>query len=350
MPIALPLEIEEPSGGTVNYQIAHLAEDAYVGPELALGWEQGNAAAMSFFCNWDDLDAFIPAILGENEASEETGVDGRWYRHLPHQYPTFFTQNLYASRIISLKGIPGPNPDFDPTQAEDTTNFKNYPRVNSEGRVEYLQALVTVQYEPALWPMTEDEDVPNLSSGGGEAVYAEWERFVTVRKNPRLEWFEVPGGHLYWVESPEKTGDGRSSLPHNFFNVREETTDYLITLHRIPSPITSPQTFIGNVNQYASFMTGHPQVPSGGFDAQTMLLTGMQEHIFAVAHTDIKYYTYEFLFSFKSNGWNKTRWARIDLTPPTFDYTSFTLDGKAPTSTNVIYRAADMRLLFLPGA
>jgi hypothetical protein len=359
MPFALRYQIEEPSGGTVDYDFAHLDGGSYAGPQISLGWEVGNAATQTYWCRWSDLDAFMFAVIGQNDVDTEAGGRGRWLRHLPHKFPFSSLSNLYASRITSVVGIPGPNPDFDPTDTEDAVNFSDYPQIDADGKIQFLYAGVTVQYEPSPWPMlTDAQIVQNQPPSGGKIdgvaapsqEFEEWQRFVTVRKVPRLEWFQVQAGTLFWVDTPVKAGDSRDPLPHNFINLREETIDYIVTVYRLPSPIKSPQDYIGYINAYSEFLKGHPQVPTDGFDHSTMLLTGIQEHIYPVAFTSVQYYQYDLMFSFKVNGWNKTRRIRPSDTPPTFNFNSFTIDGGTPSSTNVVYRPADVRRLFLPGA
>lgn len=345
MNLELPFEIEEPSGGTVPYQVAHINEDTYAGPEISLGYEQGNSASQTYWCNWDDLDAFTFAILGLTEEDTESS-QAQWRRWLPHKYIVPAFGNFYASNITGVKGIPGPNPNYNP--GTDDPDQAYLPQFDGT-ELRFRWAAVTVQYTPTPWPMLTDEQI-GTDERNGVDVAAEWRRFVTIRKMPRFEFQDIAhqAGLCFWVNTPPN--GATNAVPGTAVKVRSESTDYVVTLHRLSRPITFPSSYMGYTNLYDGFLDGHPQAPAGGFDEDTMQLTGVQEYIFPVAFTDILYYSYDFLFLHKPNTHHRV--PRPDLSPPTFDYTDFTLDGNAIVAgddSNRLIKMIDMRYLFLPG-
>jgi hypothetical protein len=216
MAINLNLEIEAPDAGLIPYSIAHLIDKSYAGPDLAMSWEQGGSASLTFFCYWEDLEDFITAILGDCRVE-----DGRYTRWVPHQFPTPFFPNLWASKVTRIVGIPGPDPEWSYDATLDTTASRNapaadhprshYPKMDDNGHLSYLYAAVTVQYESVIFPIKSDEQTPSTK---------EWLRFTSIQKVPRLEFLNIQGRVLYWIDDPEaKNIDAARRCPTTFLYV-----------------------------------------------------------------------------------------------------------------------------------
>ncbi len=331
--INLDLTIEAPDGSDISYGIAHLSNGSYAGVNVSGSWDTPGAASLTYWCDWDDVENFIFAMIGLNEVIEE-GANTRYSRFLPHQYPVSFAKNLWGTRISNVRGIPG-----EYTNSSGTVI--HYP-IFENGKIKYRYAEVTVEYESVLWEMLSDADTP---------YDQEWMRFTTVQKTPRLDYIQAQVGSFYWIDSPEVSR--QTALPHPL-PLREESMDYIVTFHRCPEPFLNPFDYVGYANSFDQFLAGHPQVPADGFDAQTMQLVGMGEIIRPVAFTDVIYYDYQYFFKNQPNGFNKIR----KVTPTTFNYTAFSLDGLTPSAPTIgspttgnatrAIKLQDLSLLFLP--
>lgn len=319
--IYLDQTIEAPDGTDLSYGIAHLHEGQYASIDLACSWDYSASANITYWCYWADLLSFINTMLGTNEVIEEGGTK-RYSRFLPHRFPGTL-QNLWASRILSIKGIAGEE-DVDGT-------LVRYPRFSTDG-ISFYYAAVTVQYEPSPWPMKTDTEVEPDE---------EWNRFTTIQKTPRLDYITYPANTFRFVGLD-------AAVPHGL-PLREQSVDYLVTFHRVPEAFFNPADYIGYANSSAGFLAGHPQVPTAGFAANTMQLMGVQEIIKPVAFTDDVLYDFQYFFQYRPNGFNKIRFANTNA--KTFNYTEFSLDGIVPVSNAT--RAVpliDMALLFQPNA
>lgn len=321
--ILLDQTIESPDGSDISYGIAHLHEGSYAGVNVSASWEQPGSSSLTYWCDWDDLDQFILAMVGNNTVENVGGIN-RYSRFLPHAYPCRFTKNMWGSRIANVKGIPGERT----VEGEVIT----YPRFYQD-RLEYRYAAVTVEYESVLYQVLTDEQTPYTK---------EWMRFTTIQKAPRLDYIQANVGTFYWIDSPEVTR--QSALPHPI-PLREESMDYIVTFHRCPEPFLNPFDYIGYANSAAGFLDGNPQVEAGGFEIQTMQLMGMGEVIKPVGFSDILNYDYQFFFKNQPNGFNKVR----RVTSTSFDYTAFSLDGLTPTTNATrAVKLQDLAALFLP--
>ena len=321
--IYLDQSIEAPDGSDIAYGIAHLHEGSYAGVDVTGSWEQSGSASLTYWCAWSDVEQFIKAMIGENTVADEGGTN-RYSRFLPHAYPVNFAYNLWGSRISNVKGIPG----------DDTVDgvTVHYPRFNNNN-IEYRYAAVTVEYESVPWPMLTDEQTP---------YNKEWMRFTTIQKTPRLDYIQAAVGTFYWIDSPEVAR--QSALPHPI-PLREESMDYIVTFHRCPEPFLNPFDYIGYANSVGSFLAGHPQVESAGFAINEMQLMGVGEIIKPVAFTEDLLYDYQFYFKNQPNGFNKVR----RITPTSFDYAAFSLDGLTPvTNATRAIKTTDLAALFLP--
>lgn len=303
MAIPLDLTIDSPDGGApISYAFLHLKDGGYAGVSVSASWEQGSVGTAVYVCLWSDLSNFILAMVGNNTVIPD-GSDTRYSRTLPHRYPISALPNLYGTKIIDVKGVPG-----EVVESDGTTTI--YPKINSDG-IQYRYAEVTVQYEPVPYPLKTDTEV---------AATQEWKRFTSIRKAPRLEFLNTKIAQFKWVsdQNPVDTG----------IFLREQSVDYIVTFHRVPEPFFNPADFIGYANVYDGFLAGHPQVPTAGFLAQTMCLMGVEEIIKAVAFTDILLYDYVFYFKYMPNGFHKTR----RITASSFDYAEFSLTGATPAA------------------
>lgn len=324
--IYLDQSIEAPNGSDIAYGIAHLHEGSYAGVNVTGSWEQSGSASLTYWCAWSDVGQFIKAMIGENTVADEGGTN-RYSRFLPHAYPVNFAYNLWGSRISNVKGIPG----------DDTVDgvAVHYPQFNNNN-IEYRYAAVTVEYESVPWPMLTDEQTP---------YNKEWMRFTTIQKTPRLEYIQARLGVFRWVETPPNPDLAKRPPMDSPIPLREQSIDYIVTLHRVPEPFLNPFDYIGYANSNALFLAGHPQVEENGFDINQMQLMGVGEVIKPVAFTDILLYDYQYYFQARPNGFNKVRWIR----PTSVDYTEFSLDGKVPTSNDTrAVPLTDLAALFLP--
>jgi hypothetical protein len=356
MPLNLNLTIENPYGGEdLSYAIAHLIDKSYAGPEIAMSWEQSAQASLTFFCNWTDLGDFIVAMLGDCVVEAE-GENRRYVRHLPHRFPAVAFPNLWATRVTRIVGLPGRDPDWEYDSSEDTdatayaptADFSraHLPQLPLGSNLVYRYAAVTVQYEAMPFEIKKDSAVP---------YDKEWLRFTTIQKVPRLEFINIQGRILYWIDTPEANDIKKASgLPHNI-PLRDESIDYVVTLHRIPEPFFNPQSYVGFVNSENDFLAGHPQIEAEGsevgLEKETMLLVGISERIIPVAWTKKNYYDFSYYFTYKPNTHNKARRINDKVEPPTFAYNGFSLDGKTPSSNDTrVFKSTTMSSLFLPNS
>lgn len=320
--IALDYEIEVPNGGTVSFGIAHLHEGGYAGVSSSCSWDQGSIATITYWCYWSDLNQFIKAIVGDNDVVPE-GAGNRYSRFLPHRYPISALPNLYGTKIVDIKGIPG----------ESTENdiITTYPRFSNDG-LSYRYAAVVAQYEPLPFPLLNDNQTP---------WDEEWRRFTSITKAPRLEFLNTKIAAYKWLsdQTPLDTG----------IFIREQSVDYIVTHHRVPEAFFNPASYIGYANLEDGFLAGHPQVPTAGFSANTMCLMGVQEVVKAVAFTDNLLYDYIYFFKYQPNGFHKTK----RITAASFDYAEFSLDGTTPAAGTAgngkrLVPLTDLAVLFQP--
>lgn len=340
MAIALDLTIQSPtSGNDISFGIAHLHENNYAGPEITCSWDYAASATLTYWCLWADLHDFIEAMLGRNTVDFDNNGNRRYLRSLPHKYPTLagVLPNLWASKIISIRGLPGRD---DQTTANQTSVI--YPRMEDGSYIVYYYAAITVQYEPSPWPMKSDAEVP---------FNEEWKRFTTIQKTPRLDFITTQNGMFRWVDRPVDPDFAKREILSVPPALREQCVDYIVTFHRCPEAFYNPADFIGFANNSDGFLAGHPQAPTLGFQENTMCLMGMQEVIKAVAFTDTVLYDFHYFFQHRPNGWDKVRRAKPKDKPPTYDYHEFSLDGGIPVdnSTRAV-PLTDLSVLFQPNA
>lgn len=329
MAITLDLEMNTPDGSLVSYGIAHLNDNSYAGVDISLSWEQSASTPLTYWCNWDDLEQFTKALTGDIEVVVDGGVS-RYRRFLPHRLPVNAFKNMWCTGITSIKGIPGNDTDAATTRL---------PQYTASLGLRYRYAAVTAKYEPLPYPVLPDSEVD---------YDKEWQRFTTVQRTPRLEFIQIAAGTFYWIDSPEVAR--QTSLPHNV-PFREQSVDYVVTFHRTPEAFFDPSDYIGYTNNADGFLAGHPQVYTSGFPKDTMLLLGVNEIILPTLFREEPYYSFQYLFQERKNTHNKVRRLRTDLTPPTFDYTGFSLDGLTPSSNSTrVFKQANMGALFLPNA
>lgn len=345
-------ELDDPRLGTpIPYCPYHQVEDSYAGPVLQLGYETGSNATMTYITPWQYMPRFCQLMLGDNYVDSDD-TQNRLYRIPPHTLPIYsstdevgavdmFT-NFYATHIVQVAGIPGPDPYY-PTSGTKVRR-PTFGAVDGDESLgvglKYAYAKVTVQYSPLPYIVDTEENVE---------WNKEWKRFVTVQRTPRVELLGIMNNQLKWV--PDKQG-----VPHAT-PTRDESIDYVVTWHRVPFVISDYDQFIGYANDADNFLEGHPQVPSSGFTKDQMLLVGVQETLipqpWSLGDTTLLF-NYAFFFQFKSNGHNKGLRITNPGTPTaSVAYNAFSLTGTAPAdgvggnATRAIKHAV-MANLFLP--
>lgn len=350
---ALTLTLEDDRYGlSIPYAPHHLVEDGYAGPSGNLGYETGSNVSATYVVPWKYLKRFCQLMLGDNYSE-----DNRLNRILPHYYNGVFDDgyfgNLWATSIQSIKGIPGPDPYISDLSGDPVTR-PSYPTDYEDTAyqgVYYAYASVTVGYSPLPYMLRNDEDTPSNK---------EWLRYTTVQRTPKVEFLQVQGGSYYWVDSPVAS----SPVPVPFpLPIRDQSTDYVVTWHRVPFCITDFDAFIGYANSVDEFLKGHPQCPTNGFDKDRMLLVGVQETL--IPHpwdknyiqidddgddwTSEQLYTYSFFFQDKFNGHNKAL-RRVPSGAPsgvTLVYNEYSMTGATATgNTNRVIKHANMANLF----
>lgn len=352
-------------GGTIPYCPYHLVEDGYAGPTGNLGLESGSSFLMTYICPWKNHPRFCKILLGLNYLGDEVTVQdeegsgssqiNRLSRTPPHKLPidgqdqAFGYGNFYATEIVSITGIAGPDPYEYVTGSSgpkiSRPTFGTVDNDNSYGNgLKYAYAKVTVRYQPLPYPALEDEHTP---------WDEEWIRFTTVQRTPRVELIQVQAGTLKWIDSPVKAQP--EIVPHAM-PIRDQSVDYVVTWHRVPFVIKDFESFIGYANSNTDFLIGHPQVPATGFAIDRMLLVGVQEILIPQPWSSdelLQLYTYSFFFQDRFNGhnWALRRQGAGDAT--TFDYYGFSFTGAEPTAglagnSQRAIKHRDMSRLFYP--
>lgn len=324
--ILLDHTIEAPDGSDISFGYAHFHEGGYAGVNVSGSWDQAGSGSLTYWCEWEDLDQFIYCMIGQNTV-EDDGVNTRYSRFLPHKYPIRCAKNLWGTRISNIKGIPG--------EGTADGEIVQYPII-SEGLIEYRYAAVTVEYESCLWTMQTDEQTP---------YDKEWQRFTTVVKTPRLDYIQTRLGIFHWIEAPPKPDLKDRPAMDSPLPLREQSVDYIVTLHRCPEPFRNPLDYIGYANSNAQFLAGQFQLDDEGFDINTIQLMGVGETIKPVAFTEDILYDHHLYFQYRPNGFDKVRWIR----PTSVAYNAFSLDGLVPTTNATrAVPTADLAALFLP--
>lgn len=353
MALELPLTIESPDGTEVNYQISYMAANTVTVPRLEIGYD-ASTADVTYWCRGDQLDQFLFSMLGQDNVDTEPdakypGISERLFRYLPQQLPIYnMNGNMWASKAVNIQGIPGKRIDYDEWNGtgeriyveNDEFEPLEYPIYNgARNDIEYAYYEVTIKFEPVPYPVLTDEETPRTQ---------EWLRFTSIRRTPRLEYLNVQGNIMFWIDSPVKSSP--EPLPHNV-PIRDQSIDYIVTWHRLPFPITDFPSYAGYANSLDGFLDGHPQAPIGGFSKERMLLVGVTENIKPIWYTQNHYYEYQMYFTDRFNGHNQARRPNRTTTPATFDYNAFSVDGKTPaTNATRIVKLANMNQLFLARA
>lgn len=357
--------IVDPTDGLeIPYLPHHLVGDSPAGPSFSGGYEQGFTATMTFITPSKTHARFCQLMLGKNYLGHD-GTRFRMYRHLPHKLPLegddtriFGYRNMYASGIQNVGFIGGPDPYHYVSGSSGEKirrpTFGNISNDYQSDSLKYAYAVVTVLYTPMPYNILPDEEV---------AYNEEYKRFTTIQKVPRVEFLNVKAGTLKWIDAPPLAEP--SPVEDDRVPIRDGTTDYVVTFHRIPWCISSYGTLIGSSNSNGNFLDGMRVVPSGGFDIDTMLLTNIQEvqlldafeDMFDVGNPEASelgfLFTYNFFFQYKPNGHNAALRRKLDKATNLyeFDYNKFSFTGKDPAAGTAgnVHRAikqGDMTRLF----
>lgn len=343
----LDLELEDPQNGIpIAYQLYHLVEDGYAGPSGGLGYESGSSKVVTYITPWETHSRFCQLMLGVNYTDME-GSNLRLFRSSPHAYPVYNYNNMWATAIQNVSGIPGPDPyEYVSGSSGEMIRRPTYGVVANDtsfgNQLKYAYAKVSVLYQPLPYVILPEEDV---------AYNQEWKRFTTIQRTPRVEFLQVTGGYMYWVDDPVKSSP--DIVPHPT-PIRDQSVDYVVTWHRVPFVIKDFDTYIGKANSKIEFLKGHVQAPTDGFGIDRMLLVGVQETLIPhpwTTGTFEQLYNYSFFFQDKFNGHNKALRRQGSGTGTTFNYNEFSFTGASPAAEDAgnpkrAIKHADMGLLF----
>lgn len=366
--------LDDPIDGTsIAYLPYHLVGDSPAGPTISGSYEAGFTATMTYIVASVTHARFIQLMLGISYVDTDLDAPAgnlRLFRTLPHQLPIEGDggripayKNMFASGVQNISFIGGPDPiEYISGSSGEKIRRPTFGFISNDTQagnvLKYAYAVVTIQYTPYPYPLLTDENTPSSK---------EWLRFTTIQRVPRIEFLNVKAGTLKWIDAPalkEPVPVEDDRVP-----IRDGSTDYVVTWHRVPFCFRDFGNFIGHSNADGNFLEGVLQAPSGGFDVDTMLLHNVQETLIPNPWGDmLKWdgedptrlgllFNYNFFFQYKPNGHNAAIRRQVDKVTNQykFEYNKFSFTGKDPAAglTGNPQRAikqSTMAALFLYGS
>lgn len=311
-------------------------------------WSYADSKVVRIFkIAWRDRFLFRNALLGY-PTLVDTSPEPYISRTTPHVYPSATSiGKVYATNITSVVGCGVPDVDDmdDPDEVviHESVPFPLRPLKDEDDLSNYKYAIVTVEYEPRLYSVLEDNDVIDPATGNPTEKFLE--RYVSVRWKPITELFTVGPGGAKWAD--DAPGSGRQTVPRPIPK-REAKVNVDITWHQLPFIPQRAAELMAAVNDATVDIS--PATSSGAGDPPgTMLLVGV-DTVLLKSRAIIDQQLYDIVYHFvrfepaAGKGHNYI----FDAFGNPARYRLITDTGDDPPTGKTIYPPRDLLQLFVP--